>query len=90
MNKDFWAMMLRNVLIAASAMMMGAGIASEGEVKGIVQNVDTLWAGVGAAIYLGTTVWQIAVRYRTKTVSTNTGNRPDVPTLSPLTGKKES
>lgn len=90
MNKDFWAMMLRNILIASSSILIGAGIASEGEVKGIIQNSDALLTGIGAAIYIGTTVWQMIVKWRTKTVSEDTGARPNVPTLSPITGKKEN
>lgn len=44
---------------------------------------------VGGAVFLGAIVWGNYVKYRTRAVPVETAARPDVPTVSALTGAIE-
>lgn len=90
MNKDMYMTQLRNLLVVLSGLLVGVGIGTTEEVQQVSEGIVQVVAAVGTLIYVGTTVWQWIVRFRTRAVPEEVGARRDVPTVSPVTGKKEA
>lgn len=85
MNDQVWQS-VRYLLIAGGAYMAGRGKISADQV---VPLVDGIMQVGGLAIALGTAVWGLYVKFRTRAVPEKTASRPDVPTVSPVTGAVE-
>lgn len=84
---QFW-LNVRYTLVAAGAALI------VNYTKGLVSNETAtsllnplVDAGIGAVMMVGTYIWGNIVRSNTAMVPKSFGDRPDVPTLSAMTGK---
>lgn len=76
MNQDMVIQLIRYALLTA-----GPAIAQHGWAT------DAQWESVvGAAITIITWAWGVYVKWNTTSVPSTTAARPDVPTVSPVTG----
>ena len=76
MNQDMAMQLIRYALLTIGPAIISKGIAT-----------DEQWqAVVGAVIVVATWAWGIYVKKGTTSVPDNVAARPDVPTVSPVTG----
>ena len=80
---------VRNILLAFSGVAVGLGLGTDVQIRELIDAVGTVVGALGAAVYIGTTVWQWFVRFKTMSVPVATGERKDVPTISPASGAVE-
>lgn len=79
MNFDMVIQQVRYLLLLLGPILATKGYMTEGNWELIV----------GAIISVATIAWGTYVRWNTATVPAKTGARSDVPTLNPVTGKRQ-
>lgn len=75
---------IRNMLIAIGMIMSLCGWVESTNIAPFVDNLMTI---VGAIFVIGTFIWTIKVKLGTKAVPTVVADLPQIPTVSPITGK---
>lgn len=83
MNNDLAWLLVRYALLVAFTWLGNHGVIPPENVTGVVDQIVNATPVVGAAL---TAVWGVWIKWNTKTVPEATGARPDVPTVSPVTG----
>lgn len=89
MNMDVLWTQIRNLLVVASGVLVGLGVATNIEVTQFIDKIGQVIVGVGAVVYVGTTMWQWYVRWNTRAVPIQVAERPSIPTVNPATGTIE-
>lgn len=88
-NKDPLWVTIRTVLIATGGIAVGLGVANQVDITMLIENADKVFTGVGSLLGIGTWVWQMIVRWRTRAVPIAVALDPTVATVSPVTGAVE-
>lgn len=83
MNTDLVMQIVRNLLLGAGAYLAGRGLIPADQVAGVADQLMNL---IPLIIAVGSPLWGIVVKWRTKTVPEAVGARANVPTVSPVTG----
>ena len=86
MGNDALWQTIRNGLTAAGTLMAAAGWFDIAKVEPAV-NIIMATSGIGLA--LGTVIWTVRTSFGTKAVPIEIADRPDVPTVNPITGSSE-
>lgn len=86
MLKDLIAQNARYILIGLGGLLAGVGLMPVEKVGPLADNIITM---VGAAMWVGTQLWGIYVKWNTRSVPMATAERRDVPTVDAVTGAIE-
>ena len=84
---DFIVQNARYALIAIGMLTVGLGWTTQADVDQAINLTTTAIGGVAAA---GAWIWGLYVKWNTKAVPLATAARVDVPTVSSVTGEKET
>lgn len=84
--KDLAWQQLRYLLIALGMFFAGKGYVT---MEQIMLLADELPRIAGAAMSFAAMAWGLYVKFNTRAVPIATANRPDIPTVSPVTGAVE-
>jgi hypothetical protein len=86
-DSTLWAM-IRYIMIGVGGLLVGKGVwgITQADVPDIVDKVMPIG---GAIISGGAAIWGIFVTYNTRAVPITVAARPDIPTVSPVTGAVE-
>jgi hypothetical protein len=86
MKDETWVA-VRGTLMVGGGFLAGAGYAKMEDITKIVDAIPTIVSGVTA---LASLCWALWVRINTRAVPIETAQRVDVPTVSPISGAKET
>lgn len=84
--KDLIFQNARYFLIGIGGLLAGMGLMPVEKVGPLADQIITM---VGAAMWVGSQLWGIYVKWNTRAVPLKTAERRDVPTTSPITGAVE-
>lgn len=82
MNESIWQA-IRYILIGGGAFLAGRGKIDPTQVPALADQFITVASGLVSAV---SAVWGFYIKFRTVSVPAATAARPDVPTISPVTG----